>query len=189
MDVNEGRAQPGFLQHCAELAYFVPLSDQCLVAFQTKCLALVTSACTDSDAASLVALCFITANCGEVPCSGGPLAAALSGVTPDVKSAMDERWERWQWKGPVRLEPLTQWAVSLELSQGAHLASGSEDFGDTPSMLLELPAWNAQWNARQQPEQQPQQHQQEQEQPQQQQQQQQQQRQQEQQPQQQQQQQ
>eukprot|EP00931_Biecheleriopsis_adriatica_P006813 TRINITY_DN108166_c0_g1_i1.p1 TRINITY_DN108166_c0_g1~~TRINITY_DN108166_c0_g1_i1.p1 ORF type:complete len:628 (+),score=153.41 TRINITY_DN108166_c0_g1_i1:38-1885(+) len=117
--MQSGSLPPGFWQNCAQLSYFVPVPDNYLLHFLTSSLQSLTCDAAEADAVLLVALCFVAANSGEVPSSGGPLVEALDNVTPEMKESMDKRWERWQWQGPVRLDELTHWAVKLEVAQVA----------------------------------------------------------------------
>lgn len=104
------RSPPGFLQACADLAYFVPPSEECLQAFLANWLACGGAS---ADPVVLAALCFTAANAEVLPGAGGPLISALVRLSAEAKVALVSRWEHW--RGPVKLLGMGQWAMLLDI--------------------------------------------------------------------------
>lgn len=108
---------PGFLLSLVQLSYFIPPDTQHFDGLISAALDFVDPAGTDADAAVLTAMCFIAGNCGKGPDEAPTLVAALALASAEVKACLDLRWERWMWQGCVHMDVLSQWTVSIEISQ------------------------------------------------------------------------
>lgn len=114
---DQGNLRPGFLQDCADLAYFLPPSRQVLNSFIDACVsarAASSVANPTSEAMVLASLCVLSSNARISPEGGAvgmaceALVQALMYMQADSHSLLLQRWERW--RGPVRLAQLGQWA-------------------------------------------------------------------------------
>jgi len=94
-----GQLPPGFLEDCADLAYFVPPADGVILRrFVGECYALVKNS-------GLATLCVLWANAGYTP--EGVLLADLAQAGRETQIECNRRWQAW--RGPVRAPMLNLW--------------------------------------------------------------------------------
>jgi len=104
-----GQLPKGFLQDCANLAYFSQPPLAALEAFLAACLSSRTYvADVAEDAYGLGALCILAAN-GSMEPGTSVLVQGLGGLNTFGQYAVTDTWQYWQ--GPIRTDIITKWAV------------------------------------------------------------------------------